>query len=203
MCAARSTSSARWRSRRRAAHNMLMSGPPGSGKTLLARALPSILPPLTPAEALEVTKIYSVGGHAPPGEPLVRHRPFRAPHHTISHAGLVGGGRGPGPARSRWPIAACSSSTSCRSSAARAGGAAPAAGGPHRHHQPRPRHGHLPRQLHAGGGDESLPLRLRRRPRARVHLLAAAVAATRSASPARCWTASTSMSRCRAWTTRS
>jgi magnesium chelatase family protein len=79
------------------AHNMLMSGPPGSGKTLLARCMPSILPPLSLDEALEVTKIYSVKGLLPPGTPLIRHRPFRAPHHTISNAGLVGGGRNPQP----------------------------------------------------------------------------------------------------------
>ncbi len=74
-----------------------MSGPPGSGKTLLARALPTILPRLAFAEALEVTKVYSVGGMLPAGTPLVRSRPFRAPHHTVSHAGLVGGGRFPRP----------------------------------------------------------------------------------------------------------
>ncbi|MFH1651771.1 MAG: YifB family Mg chelatase-like AAA ATPase [Chloroflexota bacterium] len=78
-------------------HNMIMSGPPGSGKTLLARALPSVLPPMTAAEALEVTKIYSVGGLLPPETPLVRQRPFRAPHYTISDVGLVGGGRVPHP----------------------------------------------------------------------------------------------------------
>lgn len=79
------------------AHNMLMSGPPGSGKTLLARCVPSILPPLSLDEALEVTKIYSVKGLLPPETPLIRYRPFRAPHHTISNAGLVGGGRNPQP----------------------------------------------------------------------------------------------------------
>lgn len=78
-------------------HNVLMVGPPGAGKTLLARAMPSIMPALTIEEALEVTKIYSVAGLLPPDEPLIRHRPFRAPHHTISYAGLVGGGHWPRP----------------------------------------------------------------------------------------------------------
>ncbi len=78
-------------------HNMLMVGPPGAGKTLLARALPGILPTLSIEEALEVTKIYSVSDLLPPETPLIQWRPFRAPHHTISHAGLVGGGRWPRP----------------------------------------------------------------------------------------------------------
>ncbi len=78
-------------------HNVIMMGPPGSGKTLLARSLPSILPPMTTEEALEVTKIYSVSGLLPPNTPLIRHRPFRSPHHTISNAGLVGGGHWPRP----------------------------------------------------------------------------------------------------------
>lgn len=76
-------------------HNILMSGPPGSGKTLLARTLPSILPRLTNDEALEVTKIYSVAGLLE--GPIVRERPFRSPHHTASGVALVGGGRSPRP----------------------------------------------------------------------------------------------------------
>jgi magnesium chelatase family protein len=78
-------------------HNILMIGSPGSGKTLMARALPSILPTMSIDEALDVTRIYSVADQLPPGTPLIRTRPFRAPHHTISHAGLVGGGTWPHP----------------------------------------------------------------------------------------------------------
>lgn len=74
-------------------HNVLMAGVPGSGKTLMARAMPSILPPMSSDEAIEVTKIYSVSGKLPRNTPLIQQRPFRSPHHTTSHAGLVGGGR--------------------------------------------------------------------------------------------------------------
>lgn len=76
---------------------MLMVGSPGSGKTLLARALPGILPDMSIEESLDVTRIYSVADQLPAGTPLIKHRPFRAPHHTISHAGLVGGGNIPKP----------------------------------------------------------------------------------------------------------
>jgi magnesium chelatase family protein len=74
-----------------------MMGPPGAAKTLLARALPGILPKRSIDEALDVTRIYSVADQLPPETPLLRNRPFRAPHHTISHAGLVGGGNWPHP----------------------------------------------------------------------------------------------------------
>lgn len=78
-------------------HNCLLTGPPGTGKTLIARSLPGILPRLTIDEALEVTKVYSVAGLLPADMPLIRYRPFRSPHHTISYAGLVGGGAWPRP----------------------------------------------------------------------------------------------------------
>jgi magnesium chelatase family protein len=78
-------------------HNMLMVGPPGAGKTLLARAMPGILPDMSIDEALDVTRIYSVADALPGDVPLIRTRPFRSPHHTISHAGLVGGGNWPQP----------------------------------------------------------------------------------------------------------
>ena len=108
-------------------HHMLMLGPPGSGKTMLAQRLPGILPPLDEAEALATTKVYSVAPGVPRPDGLVEHRPFRAPHHTIS-AGCAprttpapppawaGAARHRGPARSRWRTTACSFSTRSPSS---------------------------------------------------------------------------------------
>lgn len=78
-------------------HNVLMIGSPGTGKTMLARRLPTILPPLTPPESLETTRIYSALGRLKADEPLLATRPFRSPHHTISDAGMVGGGSTPAP----------------------------------------------------------------------------------------------------------
>lgn len=78
-------------------HNIFMVGGPGSGKTMLARAIPSILPLLSEEESLEVTQIYSASGNTPPRSSLIERRPFRAPHHTISTVGLIGGGTDPKP----------------------------------------------------------------------------------------------------------
>ena len=78
-------------------YNILMVGSPGSGKTMLSQALPTILPPLTFAESLSISKIYSIAGLLPPNQPLILQRPFRSPHHSASTASIIGGGRIPHP----------------------------------------------------------------------------------------------------------
>lgn len=78
-------------------HNILMIGPPGAGKTMTARRIPGIMPPLSYGESLELTKIYSIAGLLSEKDPLIRNRPFRSPHHTSTAAALAGGGRNPGP----------------------------------------------------------------------------------------------------------
>ncbi len=97
-------------------HHLLMTGPPGSGKSMLAKRLTTILPVLTFEEILEVARIYSVAGGLETWKQPSGRRPFRSPHHTISDAGLVGGGPVRCPARSVWPITGCCSWMSCLSS---------------------------------------------------------------------------------------
>ncbi len=142
-------------------HNILMIGPPGSGKTMLAKRLPSILAPLRFEEALETTKIHSVAGVLNADEGLVTHRPFRSPHHTISDAGLIGGGAVPRPGEVS--LAHNGLLVSGRASgvpAQCAGSAAAAARRRQRHHLSRRNELELSRPLHARRRHESLPLRL-------------------------------------------
>ena len=174
-------------------HNLFLHGPPGTGKTMLARRIPSILPPLSRAEAIEVTRIHSIAGlHT--GGALVEARPFRAPHHTISPSGLVGGGAQPAPGEvtlAHHGVLVPRRALGVRALGAR--GAAPAARG-------RPdRDRALPAR-----DDCSRPAACSSRPRTRARAGSATTAAaappptspaTSAASAARCSTASTSPSR--------
>ncbi len=126
-------------------HNLLMIGPPGAGKTMLARRLPGLLPPLSNEEALEVTAIHSVAGLLSASRGLSRARPFRAPHHTVSEVGLVGGGDGPRPGEvslAHHGVLFLDELAEFRRGGAR--GAASAARGRRGHHLARARQGHVP-----------------------------------------------------------
>ena len=149
-------------------HNLLMSGPPGAGKSMLAQRLPSILPPLTPRELLEVSMIHSIAG-ALAGGALTDRRPFRAPHHSASMAALVGGGIAREArrnlARPQWRAV---SRRIAGVPAAGAGQPAPAAGDRRGRDLARQSSRRLSRALPACRGDEPVPLRPRERSRLRL-----------------------------------
>ena len=145
-------------------HNVLMIGAPGSGKTMLARRMPTILPPLSPGEALETTKIHSVAGKAGAAGGLMARRPYRAPHHTISQVALIGGGQSPRPGE----VSLAHNGVRAQ----RAGGAATAVGGEKNNRVAGQIQRGIPGELYARGGDEPLSVRILQPPGPGVRLLA-------------------------------
>ena len=157
-------------------HNVLLIGAPGTGKSMLAKRLPGILPPLTREEAVETTKIYSIAGQLPKGRGLISARPFRSPHHSASAAALAEwcGLRHHLPARR---VQSCRLRRTVSGRAAgvfpgQSGSSAPAAGGRPDHREPRGRQRHLPQPVPAGGRHEPLQVRLLRPPHPSLYLFA-------------------------------
>ncbi len=184
------------RGRRAQRHHARLARP---GKTMLARRLPTILPPLTPDESLETTRIYSAIGRLAPGESLLSTRPFRSPHHTISDAGMVGGGIDPAAGRDlARPPRRSVPRRAARVQPPQSGSAAPAARRGPRDDQPRGPLDDVPGRLRAGRRDEPVPVRLPRRPEARLQMCPDRGREVHGPHLAgRCSTASTCTSRCR------
>ena len=151
-------------------HNVLLIGAPGTGKSMLARRLPGILPPLSREEAVETTKIYSIAGQMPAGRGLVTARPFRSPHHSASSAALAGGGALFRPGECSGQLRRPLPRRAARVFPREPRGAAPAPRGRLHHGQPGRRQRHLPQPLPACCRHEPLQVRLLRPPHPGLHL---------------------------------